>query len=238
MKEEGRGGRRNGVWLRRALDTRYVITPRSATPAAEQPRERREREREEVERGKRESEKERGEESLTDLHKGTHNCAAAIRESGAGISSPSLAPPTPAFLHPRSGSQPPQPTSPPTTPVGASKGLGEGRSTGTQSVRCYHFSTRVGGGVGGSWVVLPGFCSPLALSCPASLRPFFRAKVSSTWTLLFSRTIFLSDARFLRLLLSFFPNFFFNLSSRLCHAGSRDSVNRFLSYLFLYRRQV
>lgn len=31
--------------------------------------------------------------SLTDLHKGTHNCAAAIRESGAGISpspSPSL----------------------------------------------------------------------------------------------------------------------------------------------------
>lgn len=174
---------------------------------------------------------------MTDLHKGTHNCAAAIRESGAGISSPSLAPPTPAFLHPRSGSQPPRPTSPPTTPVGASKGLGEGRSTGTQSVRCYHFSTRVGGGVGGSWVVLPGFCSPLALSCPASLRPFFRAKVSSTWTLLFSRTIFLSDARFLRLLLSFFPNFFFNLSSRLCHAGSRDTVNRFLSYLFLYRRQ-
>jgi len=30
--------------------------------------------------------------SLTDLHKGTHNCAAAIRESGAGISpsTPSL----------------------------------------------------------------------------------------------------------------------------------------------------
>lgn len=67
---------------------------------------------------------------MTDLHKGTHNCAAAIRESGAGISSPSLAPPTPAFLHPRSGSQPPQPTSPPTTPVGASKGAGGGQKHG------------------------------------------------------------------------------------------------------------
>lgn len=32
--------------------------------------------------------------SLTDLHKGTHNCAAAIRESGAGIS-PST--PLPSF---------------------------------------------------------------------------------------------------------------------------------------------
>jgi len=50
--------------------------------------------------------------SLTDLHKGTHNCAAAIRESGAGISpSPSTPPPpratasrSPLVVHPRSSS--------------------------------------------------------------------------------------------------------------------------------------
>lgn len=63
-RRERGGGQRNGVWLRRALDTRYVITPRSATPAAEQPRERRERERGRGKKrrgaGKRESEKERG----------------------------------------------------------------------------------------------------------------------------------------------------------------------------------
>lgn len=78
--------------------------------------------------------------SLTDLHKGTHNCAAAIRESGAGIS-PSPARPLPLFrsplvvhpvvVHPQS---PPPP-----------RREGDGESPGTQSVRCYHFSTRVGG---------------------------------------------------------------------------------------------
>lgn len=58
--------------------------------------------------------------SLTDLHKGTHNCAAAIRESGAGISlsssssssAPAAASPQPArstpalVVHPRPPSSP------------------------------------------------------------------------------------------------------------------------------------
>lgn len=93
--------------------------------------------------------------SLTDLHKGTHNCAAAIRESGAGIS-PST-PPRPSRrrpLRPRLSSSPlvvhpvvhPQPLSPLPPPVPRGE---RGWSPGTQSVRCYHFSTRVGGGVGG-----------------------------------------------------------------------------------------
>lgn len=88
--------------------------------------------------------------SLTDLHKGTHNCAAAIRESGAGISPStpllpfhrrSLRPclsSSPFVVHPVVHPQPPPPS------------RGErGWSPSTQSVRCYHFSTRVGGGVGG-----------------------------------------------------------------------------------------
>lgn len=38
--------------------------------------------------------------SLTDLHKGTHNCAAAIRESGAGISPSPASSPAPLVVHP------------------------------------------------------------------------------------------------------------------------------------------
>lgn len=90
--------------------------------------------------------------SLTDLHKGTHNCAAAIRESGAGIS-PST-PPLPSRrlpLRPLSLQQPARstPRRPPSTSSSPPTRGGRGWSPGTQSVRCYHFSTRVGGGVGG-----------------------------------------------------------------------------------------
>lgn len=62
--------------------------------------------------------------SLTDLHKGTHNCAAAIRESGAGIS-PSTPPlpsrrlplrpclsSSPLVVHPVVHPQPPPPPRP------------------------------------------------------------------------------------------------------------------------------
>lgn len=54
--------------------------------------------------------------SLTDLHKGTHNCAAAIRESGAGIS-PSNPPLVAAPFAPVSLQQPARSTSrrPPST---------------------------------------------------------------------------------------------------------------------------
>lgn len=170
MKGAARGaGQRNGVWLRRALDTRYVITPRSATPAGEERGRgrgsgwwRSETEGEEASRrGGGATERE----SLTDLHKGTHNCAAAIRESGAGISSPSLAPPTPAFLHPRSGSQPPQTTL--GHPVGASKGTGGGQKHGhsvSTLLSFFHTSGRRRRWfLGGTTLLLP--------SCPLLFRP-------------------------------------------------------------------
>lgn len=140
---------------------------------------------------------------MTDLHKGTHNCAAAIRESGAGISYPSLAPPTPAFLHPRSGSQPPA-VHPQPPPVGASKGTGEGAQKHGHSVSTllsfFHTSGRrrrwfLGGTTAST---LCSSCSrssfallPLSLSFPLSL--FLSSRFSSTRTQDVCRcTIFLS----------------------------------------------
>lgn len=55
--------------------------------------------------------------SLTDLHKGTHNCAAAIRESGAGISPSTPFPPFPPLPSPPPPPPPPLPLShPPVSP--------------------------------------------------------------------------------------------------------------------------
>lgn len=76
---------------------------------------------------------------MTDLHKGIHNCAATIRESGAGISS--------ALSQPVSLALPSAPSHPPFfRPRRRGERLPALQSLGTQSApRCYHFSTRVGG---------------------------------------------------------------------------------------------
>lgn len=110
--------------------------------------------------------------SLTDLHKGTHNCAAAIRESGAGIS-PS---PSPSLRVARSLVVVHPVVHPSPLPVPLAFLLSEGEeeglwSPGTQSVRCYHFSTRVGGGVGGSRLRTTVYSCIFSLSLPPLLRP-------------------------------------------------------------------
>lgn len=127
---------------------------------------------------------------MTDLHKGTHNCAAAIRESGAGISSPSLTPPTPAFLHPRGGSQPPQSTL--SHPRRGFKGDWRERQKHGHSVSTllsfFHTSGRRRRWfLGGTTLLLPSCSHSSFALLPLSsfpLSPFLSSCFSSTWTFL------------------------------------------------------
>ena len=108
---------------------------------------------------------------MTDLHKGTHNCAAAIRESGASISYPSLAPPTPAFLHPRW--REPTPGSPPSaTPGGGFKGEWGG---GTEARALSQYAAIIFPHEWAAASVVPGWYYRFYYSARRALALLFRA---------------------------------------------------------------